>query len=90
MTYVPKFWKLRAKLAGGGLDVKQVLVTGAAANTNIAIAGLKADAQILGCIDLTDSLDELANVSKVAAGDIQLSTDTTAKKLIVLYAQHAS
>lgn len=90
MTYVPKFWKLKAKLTGGGLDVKQVLVAGAAANTDIAIAGLKADAQILGCIDLTDALDELANVTVVKAGAIQLSTVTTAKNLAVLYAQHAS
>lgn len=90
MAYKPNFKRLRAKLAGGGVHIEQALVTGAGAAADIAIAGLAADAQILGCVDLTDLLDELANITVVKAGAIRLSTDTTAKKLLVLYAQHAA
>lgn len=87
MAGLGKLWKLRDRISGDGVDIKTVMVAGANANTNIAIAGLKADAQILGCVDLTTPADMGAHVSKVAAGSIQLDTATAAKNLLVTYAQ---
>lgn len=95
MAGLGKFSRLKARLAGGGVEIKMVLVAGAGANTNIAISGLKANAQILGCVQLEGSAtytaptDRGANVSKVTAGNIQLNTSTTGDDLLVIYAQPA-
>lgn len=80
-------WKLRARISGDGVDIKTVMVAGAGANADIAVAGLKRSAQILGVIDLTTPADKGANVSLVKAGAFQLNATTAAKNLLVTYAQ---
>lgn len=87
MAGLGKLWKLRDRISGGGIDLKTVMVAGALANTNIAIAGLARNAQILGVVDLTTPADKGANVSLVKAGAIQLNATTAAKNLLVTYAQ---
>lgn len=89
MALTGKFQRLKAKLAGGGVEVHQVLVAGAGANTNIAITGIKANAEVLAIIDVTTPADMTSHWSKVTAGNIQLDTTTSAKNLLVLYAQPA-
>lgn len=85
--------------AGTGLDrslygilkelqgVKLNAVAGAAANTNIALAGVGLKDTIISVVNLTDGVDvPLANVTIQAAGQIRVSTDTSAKKLLVHWA----
>lgn len=87
MAGLGKLWKLRDRISGGGVDLKAVMVAGTTANTDIAVAGLKLSAQILGVIDLTTPADQGANLSLVKAGAVQLSVTTAAKNLLVVYAQ---
>lgn len=83
------FSKLKAFLVGGGVNIYGVMVVGANANTNIAISGLKANAQIIAVLDLTTPADLGAHVSKVVAGNFQLDTTSATKNLFVIYAQKA-
>lgn len=87
MAGLGNLWRHRARISGDGVNLYQKLVAGAAANTDIAIAGLRRDAQILGVIDVTTPADQGANLSLVKAGAIQLSVTTAAKNLLVTYAQ---
>ncbi len=85
-----KLSALRSKLAGGGVELKSAVVSGAAADTNIAVSGLSLQAQILAVVmfDTGVPSDVGSEVSISAAGQIQLSTtDSTGNKLLVIYAQ---
>lgn len=65
--------------------IKQVIVTGAAADTNIAITGLLATSHIIAVQNLTD-LATVTEAATVAAGNIKFpTTDTSTKKLLVTY-----
>lgn len=62
-------------------------VAGAAANTNIALAGAKVGDTILSAVNLTDGVDiPLANISVTSAGNVRITTDTAAKKILIDWA----
>ncbi len=68
---------------------KTVPVAGAAADTNIAVAGAKVGdtVQAVMAIDFTGDTvtDETANASFTSDGNLQVTTDTTGKTLLVSY-----
>jgi hypothetical protein len=87
-------------VAGGGVEVKQDLVAGAAINTNMALAGLswKKDPKFIGVVRLEGSATYAAPVlialTEVKKGTtdstIQLSTTvTTGDLLLVTWIQRA-
>jgi hypothetical protein len=66
---------------------KHNAVAGAAAATNIALAGVTTGSTILSVVNLTDGVDVALNTVTIsAAGQIRVSTDTTGKKLLVDWA----
>lgn len=72
-------------------QAKTVPVAGAAANTNIAVAGIGLKDEITSVmeVDFAGSAinDRTSEASVTSAGNIQLSTtDTTGKTLLVAYA----
>jgi hypothetical protein len=85
--------KLRgAVVAGGGIELRSAVVAGAAANTDIAVAGWKRhrSPMVIAAVNLTDGVDEQANaVAAAADGNVRFSVDTTAKKLLIVWAQRA-
>jgi CRP-like cAMP-binding protein len=90
-----KFSRLRAAIVGRGVEIKSALVAGAAANTNIAIAGIRKNgAELLMVIRLEGSgtyaapVDLIGETAVTSDGNIQTSaTATTGDHLLVLYAQ---
>ena len=70
-----------------GPGIAQKLVDGKAANTDIAVAGLREDSEIVGVINLTDTSEvDLATVEIQAGGaKIQISSGTNNKKLLVTW-----
>lgn len=68
-------------------SVKQVIVDGAAANTNIAIAGLELSSHVLFVQNLTDLATVVAVAAPFAAGQLRIAADTTGKKLLITYLQ---
>lgn len=65
--------------------IKQVIVDGAAADTNIAIAGIKTTDDIISAVNLTDAA-MAENPAVTSAGNIQFPTEnTTGKKVLVTY-----
>ena len=90
MAGLGKFHKLRSRRMGRGTDLKWAVVSGAAANTNIAISGLRLDAQILAVIMVAAGVpsDVGSEVVIASAGNIQLTTtNSTGNKLMVMYEQ---
>ena len=85
------FEKLRDALAGGGVQFKFAIAAGAAANTNIAVAGLRADAELIAVIQFAAGTpsDVGAVASITSAGNIQLTSVSTGDQLLVVYAQRA-
>ena len=71
------------RTAGPGIN--QAVVDGAAADTNIAVAGLLETSEIIGVINLTDNAAVDRTTVTVAAGQIQSSGSTAAKKLLVTW-----
>lgn len=68
--------------------LKQVVVNGAAANTNIAIAGIATVDKLIGVIEVPASaalVDRTSVASITSAGNIQLTQVTTGNQLIVTY-----
>lgn len=88
-----------ARLAGGGVEILSDLVAGAAADTNIAVAGWswKKDPRIIAIIRLEGSATYAAPTKLTselqrgtADGSIQLSTTaTTGDDLLVIWTQQA-
>lgn len=64
---------------------KQAIVDGAAANTNIAVAGITTKAHVLSVVDLTTPGMVTAAVTFPNNGNIRIAADTTGKKLLVTY-----
>ncbi|ATS92376.1 hypothetical protein DLP05_013 [Stenotrophomonas phage vB_SmaS_DLP_5] len=64
---------------------KQAIVDGAAANTNIAVAGITTKAHILSVADLTTPAMVTAAATLPSNGNIRIAGDTTGKKLLVTY-----
>lgn len=65
-------------------NLKQVIVAGANANTNIAISGIKSTDTIVAAIDITTpAILTLPTVT--SAGNIQFTGSTAAKNLIITY-----
>lgn len=72
--------------------IKTALVSGASADTDIAIAGILTTDTIVGVlelvgagVDVTDATDRTATTSITSDGNIQVSVATTGDKLWVLY-----
>jgi septum formation inhibitor MinC len=82
-----------AVVAGGGVEILSAVLAGAAANTTLVIAGLRADAKL---IEVTEHAvaalpADRKSVTTVAAGGggIKVNDDTTGNAVRVLYAQRA-
>lgn len=67
--------------------LKQTVVAGAAADTDIAIAGIKVTDTILSVIEFAAGVptDRTSVASITSAGNIQLTVDTTGDSLLVSY-----
>lgn len=78
-------------IAGRGVTLQSAVLAGAAANTNIAVAGYTPHrgAQVVALVDLTGDADLQADVVATIAGNIKISVDTTAKKLLLIWTQRA-
>jgi hypothetical protein len=68
-------------------SLKDVVVSGAAANTDIAIANIKTTDTIKSVIEFTAGVpsDITSTVSITSAGHIQSTSATTGNKLVVSY-----
>jgi hypothetical protein len=93
-----KLSRLRARLAGGGVEIRYAVAAGAAAATNIPVAGIKRADQILLAVAFEPPtstagslMDDVGDeVSIPSDGNIQLSTTaTTGKQLLVVWAAAA-
>lgn len=69
--------------------LKQVVVAGAGANTNIAIAGIALADVLVGVVELVPATPALvsrtATTTITSAGNIQCSVSTVGSQLIVTY-----
>lgn len=65
--------------------IKQVVVDGAAANTNIAVAGIATADVIVSAIEFASGVPTARVASVTSAGNIQVTTVTTGSKLLVTY-----
>ena len=68
--------------------LKQVVVAGAGANTNIAIAGIAVADKLVGVVEHPDNgavVDRTSTTTITTAGNIQCSVSTTGNKLVVTY-----
>lgn len=78
-------------IAGGGVELLSAVLAGAAANTDIAVAGYTPHrgAQVIALVDLTDGTDIQGDAVATSAGHIRVNIDTTAKKLLLIWTQRA-
>lgn len=60
-----------------------VVVNGAAAATNIAVAGLGADDHVQSCIAYTGGVPSALAVSAQTAGNVQFASDTAGAKVVI-------
>jgi hypothetical protein len=69
--------------------LKQAVVSGAAANTNIAITGISTADKLVGVIEVpaatTTLVDRTSVASITSAGNIQLTQSTSGNQLLVTY-----
>ena len=68
--------------------LKQVVVAGAGANTNIAIAGIKTTDVLIGVVEVPANaalVDRKAATSITGAGNIQCTASTAGNQLLVTY-----
>lgn len=92
----------RAALVGGGVELKSALVAGAAADTDIAVAGWswKKDPRVIAILEIeatgtwnlapADLQSEIQRGAATPDGSIQIATTvTTGEKLLILWAQRA-
>ena len=79
------------KLAGGGVAIKRTIVNGAAAATNIAVAGAAADAKLVAVIMFTAGVpSDVTADATIVNGNLKLAvTNSTGNKLDVHWAQAA-
>lgn len=80
--------KFGALWGGRQPALTQALVAGAAANTNIPIAGISTRDQLISVIEVPASaaaVDRTAATSITSAGNIQVTAATTGNQLLVLY-----
>jgi hypothetical protein len=69
--------------------LKTVVVDGAAADTNIAVAGLAANDHIQSCVMFAAGVPSSLAVSAQSAGFIQFASVTTGNKIVVSYYDRA-
>jgi hypothetical protein len=81
------FTKHGARLSGRGVLPSVDLVAGAAANTNIAVAGIKRRDLLLSVIENAAGTltDRTATTSITSDGNIQCTVDTTGDQLLVYW-----
>lgn len=61
------------------------IVDGAAANTNIAISGLKVDDHVQSVVQYTSGVPSFLSPSAQTAGNLQFASVTTGNKLVVTF-----
>jgi hypothetical protein len=81
--------KLGARWGGRQPDFSVAVATGAAANTNIAVAGLKTNDLLIAVIEVpastTTMVDRTAVSSITSAGNIQSTVTTAGNQVLVFY-----
>ena len=76
-------------------NLKVTLAAGDSASTNIAIAGIATEDEIIfvghfsTLATIATLLDDTANVSITSAGNIQSSTDTSSDQLLVMWVDNS-
>lgn len=67
--------------------IKEAVVAGAAADTNIAITGIKTTDQLISVVEFASGVptSRLATTEITSAGNIQCSVATTGDVLVVLW-----
>jgi len=75
--------------AVSSICIKFALVTGAAEDTNMAVAGIKTTDEIIACIESATSTsaltDRTATTSITSDGNVQCSTATTNDRLMLFW-----
>lgn len=69
----------------GLLSPNVVVVDGAAANTDIAVAGMVAASHIISCVQFAAGVPSVVVAAVQADGKMQVTTDTTGDKLVVTF-----
>lgn len=62
-----------------------VVVAGAAANTNIAVAGLKVDDHVQSVVQYASGVPSVLTPSAQSAGNLQFASATTGNQLVVTF-----
>ena len=75
---------LKGRIINALLKGQQEAVAGAAADTNIAVAGITTDNTLLGVWNQTDGIEEAATIT--SNGNIQCAAITTGDTLTVTWA----
>lgn len=84
---------IRSWLTGSGVELKAAVVNGAAANTDIAVAGIKKGDHLVAVLELQPPtavagnaiVGDRASVTTVQNGSIKLSVGTAGNQLLVLW-----
>ena len=84
---------IRSWLTGSGVELKVAVVNGAAANTDIAVAGIKKSDHVVAVMEVQPPTASTGNtivgdrvgVTTVQDGAIRLSVNTTGNQLLVLW-----
>ena len=74
---------LKGKVLNALLKGQQAAVSGAAADTNIAVAGLLATSKVISAWDQDDQVN--LTVSAQSAGNIQFASITTGNTIVVTW-----
>jgi len=87
------FRDLRARLTGAGLELKFAVVDGAAADTAIAVSGIKPGDALVAVLEFQPPtassgsaiVADRAAITTVGNGSISIGADTTGNQLLVVW-----
>lgn len=80
--------KLAARASGRPRELKFTIASGAGANTNIAISGIKRNSLLVSVIEIPASaavVDRTATTSITSDGNIQCTASTSGNQVLVVW-----
>lgn len=80
--------KLAARASGRPRELKFTIASGAGANTNIAISGIKRNSLLVSVIEIPASaavVDRTATTSVTSDGNIQCTASTSGNQVLVVW-----
>lgn len=81
----PTIRKWAARFGGRTPILKAAVGTGAGANTNIAVTGIRVDDVIVAAIEFTAGVPSIVPATVTSSGNIQSTSVTTGNTLVVLW-----